>query len=47
MFSEQERAFLQSQRLARIATVATDGQLTGRYFDCPNSLTTRKLYVIV
>jgi pyridoxamine 5'-phosphate oxidase family protein len=28
MFSEQERAFLQSQLLARIATVATDGQPT-------------------
>jgi pyridoxamine 5'-phosphate oxidase family protein len=28
MFSEQERTFLQSQRLARIATVATDGQPT-------------------
>jgi len=28
MFSEQERAFLQAQPLARIATVATDGQPT-------------------
>jgi pyridoxamine 5'-phosphate oxidase family protein len=28
VFSEQERAFLQSQLLARIATVATDGQPT-------------------
>ena len=28
MFSEQERAFLQSQLLARIATVAADGQPT-------------------
>ncbi len=25
MFSEQERAFLQLQRIARIATVAPDG----------------------